>query len=931
MPVPRSADPRFSLPVYRLLLRVYPRPFRARFGSLMQATFRDAVLDARHRAGARGVAALWLHTLRDLVRSATRERLESLTALFGKAVKPRPAATTGNDDAVWNHDPQPPAPAPATRNRHGVSGMATLLQDLRYAFVTLSRQRAFSVIAVLTLALGIGANVTLFSLVDHVLLQRLPFREPDRLVRIYGTYPPLHQTRENVSPLDVLDWREQAKSLAGVSMGTGMSMALAGAGDPVMVQVGAVSANWFDVLGVSPILGRGFTPEEEVAGKHRVALLTDGLWRSRFGADPGVVGRMVKLQGADYQVIGVLPRDFESPVPTAAGDPVMYRPLVINRDPGARGGHYLLSIARLRPGVSLNSARTEMNAITQRLAAAYPVFNTDRGGVNMVPLRETIAAGARRPLVVLFGAVAFLLFIACANVANLLLARASTRQREIAVRTALGARRSRILRQLFTENLLLALLAGVVGLALAMGALRVVPALAAGNLPRTASLALDARVVWFALGTVLLTALLFGMAPARRTARANVQSALRDGGRGVTQGGGRHLRSALVMGEVAMSLVLLVGAALLTRSFDRLLSVDGGFDRRHALTASLSLPGATYPETPQILAFWDGVLQRIGALPGVTAVGGINMMPLSGSYSCDSFALDDRAPPPAGQEPCAESRRASPDYFNAMGIALLRGRFFNATDRAGGVPAVIIDQSMAQQWWPGQDALGKRIKWGDFTADEPWRTVVGVVADVKHFGLDAATRPEIYMPLAQEASAGLTLVVRTTGDPDALAVGLRAAVHAQDPDLPVSRLLTLQQIVSNSVAGPRFRTILLAAFAGTALLLSLVGLYGVLAFAVAQRRHEFGIRMAVGAARGDVLRMVLRQAVGLVLGGLFMGVPVALLGTRALRGLLFGIGAGDAASFAVAGLSLLLVGLLASWLPARRATRVDPMIALRDI
>jgi putative ABC transport system permease protein len=893
---------------YRFLLRAYPAAFREPFGDLLEATFRDGATSAFRRRRYLGLLRFWLRVLVDLSVSAIREHAEARRGS-------RQANVLADSDLI--------------RVRGG-KGMTTLSQDIRWAVRGLTRRPGFVAIAVFTLALGIGANVTMFSVVDRVLLSSLPYPESEKVVRIYAANIGTGLRDGNVSPVDVVDWRAQSSSFEAIAMGSGGFMSLTGDSEPVVVWTARWSSSLFDVLRVGPALGRLYGPAEEVIGEHRVVVLTHGFWQSRFGGDPGVIGRRLILQGEEHEVIGVLPADYEDPDPGPFGQASLLLPLAIDLSPEARGGHWLLSYGRLAAGATLRSAQTEMDAIMVGLERAYPETNTGQR-VRLVTLRESIAGEARRPLAVLFGAVALLLLIACANVANLLLARAATRGREIAVRRALGAGRGRIIRQLITESVLLSLLAGLLGSALAWSALRVIPRLSAGNLPRVESLSVDPRALLFALLASMATALVFGIVPALHGSRTDMQSTLRDGARGITRGvSGRRLRGALIIVEMSMSMVLLVGAGLLARSLNRLLSVDSGFERWNAVMLAVALPGGRYGEAGARTDFFERFLDRTRALAGVSAAGGVNMLPLTGRYSCDSFALEDRVPPAEGQEPCAESRSATPGYFEAMGMRLIRGRGIGEQDRADSPPAIIINRTMAEQYWPGQDPIGKRFKWGSFTAGTPWREIVGVVEDVKHFGLDRPVLPEVYVPHTQAPASFLFIVARTSGDAATLGSEMRTVLRSLDPDLPVVQMQTLEEIVSQSVAAPRFRTALLGTFAGLAVVLSLVGLYGVLAFTVAQRRQEFGIRLAMGARRHDVLGMVVRQGLAFVFMGLLIGVPAALVTTRVLRSMLFGIEASDPSTFAAVATLLVTVALLASWLPARRATRVDPVTALRE-
>jgi putative ABC transport system permease protein len=905
---PRSPSTavRLSLRIYRGLLRGYPPSFRQEFGDAMEATFRDAVLSAYARSGTAGLVVLWLRITKDLVLSATRERIDA-----------RRRQASHNVVA-------PGAGGPSASRQFG-----QLLHDARYAFRSLLRNPAFTAVSVLTLGIGIAAAVTIFGVIEGVLLRPLPYAEPDEIVRIYGSRTDASGGLGNVSPIDAMDWREQSRTLEDIALVNGSFFAMTGQGDPEMVWVTAASAALFDALEVEAAVGRRFTVEDETIGRHRVVILAHAFWQSRFGGDPSVVGRTVQLQGNTYEIVGVLPASFMDPTPGPFGAAALWRPFAFEYSPEARGGHWLQAYARLAPGATLASAQQEMRDIMLRLEQEYPATNTG-GTVTLMTLHDSFAGELKRPLAVLSGAVALLLLIACANVANLMLARAATRRRELAVRSALGGGRLRITRQLFAESVWIAFGAAVIGTAAAWAALRLAAAFVGQDLGVPGEIRVNGTVVLFAIGVSAFTALLFGLAPALGAMRGTLQDTLRDGGRGATTGvAGGRMRGALVVAEVALSLVLLAGAGLLGRSFQKLSSVDAGFDRQSALTATLSLPSTRY-STAEMLAFFQQFEERARALPAVREAGLVNMLPMSNRWSCDSFALGDREPPPSGQEPCAETRSVSPTYFDAFGIPSLRGRTFTGADREGAPLVAVINRRMADEFWPGEDAVGRRVKWGWHDADSPWLEIVGVVGDVKHFGLDGEDRAAIYSPMAQNPASMMTLVAGTNGDPAVVASDIRGIVRSMDPDLPLTRLETMAQVVSRSVAAPRFRTLLLGVFAAVALLLSLSGLYGVLAFAVAQRTHEFGIRMAVGAARADVLRMVVRQGLALVIAGIAIGLPVALLATRALQGLLFEIPATDAATFSAIVALLVVVSALASWVPARRATRVDPMVALRE-
>jgi putative ABC transport system permease protein len=731
----------------------------------------------------------------------------------------------------------------------------------------------------------------------------------------------------NVSPVDVVDWRAQARTLAGIATINSSTMAFSGTGEPDVIRAGVASANFFELLGVRPVLGRAFRPEEEIVGRHRVALLAHDTWRGRFGADPAVVGRTITLAGFAYQIIGVLPPGFEDP--RGGAPPELWRPLALNLTPEARGGHFLQAIGRLAPAATLRGAQAEMDAITARLAQEYPATNTDRG-VRLVQLHDAVAADVRRPLLVLLAAVGLLLVIACVNVANLVLVRAGARTRELGVRTALGAARGALVRQLLVEHALLAGAGGALGLVLAEAMGRGLATLSGGLLPQLARAQTDGAVVAFAIGISALTVLAFGMAPALGAARVDVRAALMEGGRGATAGRrARRARVVLAGVQLALSFVLLSGAGLLVKSFARLAAVDAGFAREGVLTFALALSGDRYADENAVREFHRAFLERVEALPATRAAGFVDRFPLSGSYSCDSFGLGDRPAPAEGQEPCAEYRLATPGYFAAMGIPLLSGRGLDERDRADAPPVVVVNATMARRYWPDADPLGKPFAWGSAGPDAEWRTIVGTVGDVRHFGLDQEIRAEVYVPAAQSAATFAVYAVRATGDPRALAPAIRALVRELDPDLPVRDLRPIDDVVRASVAAPRLRTVLLGTFALLALALAAVGVYGVLAYGVGQRTGEIGVRMALGAREREILVMVLRQGLGVAGIAVAAGLLGTLWATPALGELLFDVSPADPAVLGAVAAFLLMTAALAGYFPARRAARTDPMEALR--
>lgn len=835
--------------------------------------------------------------------------------------------------------------------------------DVRYGLRTLARQPLFTFVVILTLALGIGANTAIFSVVNAVLLRPLPYPDPDRLVTVSGWDLRRPETRTDsqgaVSFPDFADWRAWNTTLAHVAAYTPDDFTLTdggGRGEAAAHVAGAyVTADLFPLLGVAPALGRTFLPAEDVAGS-RVAILSHGLWQRRFGGDPRVLGRAMTVDGNRFEIVGVMPSGFGFPV---QNNPVEFW-LTVARlgettddDPqtAQRGNHFLLSVARLRPGVSLAQAQANLDALTATLRQQYP-DSDNHLGVHLVPLRRSLAGEVRPALLVLLGAAGCVLLIACVNVANLLLARATARGREIAIRAALGAGRARIVRQLLTESLLLALLGGAGGVLLALWGTDGLVALLPDNFPRLREIGVDLRVLLFTGVVSVLTGVLFGLAPAWRISRPDgADAALRAdgaaGARGTTEGGrSRRLREVLVVAEMALALALLTGAGLLVQSFLRLQRVAPGFDPHGVLTAEVSLAQADDKEqTTRNVAFYRDVLDRVSALPGVRAVSAVVPLPMGGRHWATGVIIAGRPRVGLADLPASHFRAVAPGYFAAMRIPLRSGRDFDAHDEASSPGVVIINETFARQYFPGENPLGKHIA-PQMSADpgEPRdREIVGVVGNVKFRRLSADDKPECYVPHTQFPAGALTLVVRggaaagttaTTegddGDPLALAGAVRGAVEQINRDVPLYRVRRLDQYLADSLAQPRLNTLLLSLFAGAAALLTAVGLYGVMAYAVAQRTREIGIRLALGAGRNDVRRLVAGYGLRLTLVGLVTGVVTTLGLTRLLASLLYGISPGDPTT--LAGISALLAATaaLACWLPARRATRVDPVVALRQ-
>jgi putative ABC transport system permease protein len=805
-------------------------------------------------------------------------------------------------------------------------------QDIRFGFRTLLRSPATSAVALLTLALGIGANTAIFSVVNGVLLQPLAFQDPDELVAVWESNPGRGFPRFSTSPPNYEDWRRQNQVFEEMFAASLGRYNLTGGDRPESIPGAVVTPEFFSVLGVRPALGRGILPEEGRPGGAKVVVLSQGLWQRRFGSDPGILSQRIEIDGESYAVVGVMPAGFDFPVKRE-----LWMPLVWDFPPDMRGAHFLFTIGRLKDGVTLDRALTEMKTLASRLERQYPESNTG-WTVTMLRLQDLIVEDVRPALLLLLAAVGFVLLIACANVANLLLARLASREREIAVRAALGAGRIRLVRQMLTESLVLFLVGGLLGLLFAALANRVLLSLYAGGLPRESEIGLDGRVLLFTLALSLLTGLLFGLAPALSATSGRLYGALKEGGRAMAGGArGKMIRNLLVLGEVAIALVLLVGAGLLLRSFAQLRAVDPGFRPQGVLSAQIVLPDQKYPDAERQIAFTRELLERVRAIPGVKSADTAFPLPLDGGGFILTFLAEGKPTPAAGEEPNANVRVVTPDYFQTMGTRLLQGRPFTPRDGPDAVRVVIVNKTMADKLWPGESPLGKRISY-----DEPgdpdfrWREVVGVAADIHHSSLEQEAGSEVYWPQLQTPVGGeLNLIVRTEGDPARLSGPVREVVSGIDSDLPVDRVRTMEAVVAESLSGSRFQTVLLGIFGGVALLLAAIGVYGVISYSVAQRTHEIGIRMALGARRAQVLLLVVRQGMTLVLTGVAVGLAFALLLSWWLSdrvaAYLYGGQAVDPLILVVVPLMLSAVALVANWLPARRATLVDPQVALRRV
>jgi putative ABC transport system permease protein len=807
------------------------------------------------------------------------------------------------------------------------------MNEIRFALRQLRKSPAFTFIAILTLALGIGANTAIFSVVNAVLLRPLPYKTPDQLVMIWEASKKDDIDKEPLSFPNFNDYRQQAQSFDGVGGFTNTAPILsAGDGEPERLTGAAVIGDFFSVLGIEPVMGRKFLPEENEDGKNRVVILSHAFWQRRFGADPKLVGQQITLNGNQYTVIGVMAPAFQDPVATAKRPAELWVPLAITEGMrNSRRGDFLQVVARLKPNVSADQARAELQGIAKRLEQQYPDTNT--GWLSfLVPLHEELTGNIRPALLILLGAVAFLLLIACANVANLLLARASARQREIAVRSALGASRARIIRQLLTENLILSLAGGAAGLLLAFWGTQALLAISPGNIPRLQSIGIDPQVLLFTIGISLTTGVLFGLAPAVIVSKLNLNDTLKEGGRSSAEGaGGRRVRNGLAIAEIALSLILLVGAGLLIRSFLRLQEVKPGFNPDNILTAQLSLPVAKYAENQQVVNFYDQLLERLAQQPGVKSVSLTNGLPMGGGGDFLAFFVEGKPIARTDRVPDAESRTIGSDYFRTMEIALRRGRFLSEQETQDAPRAAVINEALAKKYFAGEDPIGKRITFGDpQAADATWWNIVGIIADVRQSSLDKDAYPQIFRVYKQNPSRGMTVVMRTAGEPTSMANTLRQEVWSLDRQQPLHNVRTLEQVLADSIARPRFNTLLITILAGVALVLAAVGIYGVISYSVTQRTHEIGVRMALGASSGNVLRLVVGHGMFLAGIGLAVGVVGAFAVTRIMGSLLYGVSASDPLTYIVLVALLGFIALVASYIPARRAMRVDPVVALRN-
>ncbi len=898
-----------SVAIYRLLLIAYPRRFRRKFGASMVADFEDAC-HATGGAGSGGRVGLWRIALKDLLVSVPKERWAARQRRSDSgSIAPSPSGSG---------EPSPPEGGPRSGR------FDELLSDVKFGARTLRRRPGFALIAILTLGLGIGATTAIFSVIDAVILQPLSYPEPERLVRWWETTPSGGDF--STSQPNFLDYRAMNTTFEDMAAGTYMSLSLVGDGEPLQLDAGVVTPSMFELLGAKPLVGRTFAEAEGVFGADtRIVALSEQLWRERFSADPNVSGKKVALDGTPYVVVGVVPGTYESLM-----DPDVWVPLAPNPNEN-RGDHRLFAIGRLKEAVTLEQARTDLESIATRLSGEYPASNAG-WGIRLASFDEwLVPPELNRGMVVLLAAVGLLLLIACANVSNLLIARAASRQREIALRSSLGAGRARIVRQLVTESVILGICGAVLGLLIAYWTVPAVRVLTpADSIPRLDEASINGEALLFALVLAGLTGLTFGLAPALQASGNNLLDALKADR--IAAGTGRRLRNVMVVSEMALAVMLLIGAGLLIGSFARLMDTDTGFDLEHVLTIPLSLSSERYTETgEERMQFFVDAFERVSALPGVVGVGTTNIPPLSGGGTTTEFTVEGSSGGAANEVPMFDWRAVSPGFFETLGVPLLRGRTFRMSEDWNQAAAVVVvSETLAERTWPGEDPLGKRVAFGLNPDPGSWLTVVGVVADVRDISVDVDPRPVLYFnySLAARSWVFMNLVVRTSTEASDLAGAIRREIWEIDPTLPVPSVMPLRQNLSTSVAQPRFNMMLMGLFAGVALLLAGIGVYGIMAFSVSQRTHEIGVRMALGAGTSRVVNMVLGSAVKLTLVGAALGLAGALALSRFLDTLLYETEAIDPVVYAGVVAALGLVAVIAAVVPALRATRVDPKLAL---
>ncbi len=811
--------------------------------------------------------------------------------------------------------------------------MDTLLKDIRFALRTLRKSPGFTVVAIVTLALGIGSNTAMFSVVTAVLLRPLPFPEPDRIMAVASLTESGRGTSESYP--DFFDYRQRNRTFENMAAYHSSDETLTGVGEPMHVEANVVTTGFFEALGIQPQLGRTFRFEEEKPGNH-VVILSDGMWRNLFHADPNILGKSVNLGGRPYTIIGVMPSGFQFPISSKPRDiwVNMARDAEVDT-PGdhpatiQRGAHFIRVTGRLKPGVSREQAVADISSIVNSLKIEHPDSNFHRHNASVRPQLEALIGDNRQALLILLAAVGFVLLIACVNIANLLLARGTGRNREIAIRTALGASRARVVRQLVTESLLLSLVGAAVGVVAASWGVSTLVKFYPQNLPRLSEVNIDIRVLAFSLVVAIFSAVLFGLFPALQVTKVNIEESLREGGRAGSSLRHKRFRTTLVVAEMALGVVLLVGAGLLIRSFDRLTKVDPGFNARNVLTLNFDLTSNKYNNEKSdqfVREFFD----QLNAQPGIQMAAGTAQLPMSNSYAMITFDVEGRVAP-QGQGPAAAIGVVTHRYFETMKIPALQGRTFDERDQRKATPVLIISHSFAEKYFPNENPIGKRLKVGanDQPGEDPWREIVGVVGDIRNFDLSTAPEPMFYMPFPQLIWGAPTIVVHTAIDATAAAPMVRNLLHQMDPELPLYEVRPMEDWLALSIGRQKFQTILLGCFAGIALLLTAVGLYGVMAYSVVQRTREIGIRMALGASRADVLQMVLKGGAQMAAIGLGIGIVGALALTRFMNSMLYEMKSHDPMTFAAVCLLLGAVAMLASYIPARRATKVDPMVALR--
>jgi len=872
--------------------------------------YREAIVGGATEADADAHACRQIHDWERMAREVRLADRRHARPRYDRIVEPRlerfvaPPVASGS-------------PVPAV-TRGGRVVLANILRDTRYAVRQLLRTPGFSSVAVLTLALGIGASSAIFSVVNAVLLRPMPYPQSHDLVRVHEILQKFG--RFSVAPATFLDWRAQNTVFERIVAMNTTGATLVGAGGAERLSGGLVSWDTFEMLRVQPALGRTFRADEEVPGKDNVIVVSHGMWQRRLGSDPTIVGQSLTLNGRAITIVGVMPAAF-----SFMGDVDFWQPLALPPNP-SRGGHFLGVIARLKPGVGIVQAGAEMKAISERLALQYPSASANESA-EVVGLHESVVAGIRPALVTLLAAVGIVILIACANVANLLLVRASVRGKEMAIRTALGAGRARLVLQMLCESLALAVAGGSIGLLLAYLAIQPIQTLSAGSIPRAATISIDGTVLLFAVVVSVATGILFGLAPAWQASRNTIGTVLKEGGRSSTASSGRWVRNSLLVAEVGLSIVLLVGATLLLRSFSRLINVDPGFRPEHVLAFRVALPPAAYPQGHHRIAFFDRLLQSLDALPEITSAGMTQSLPMRGDYVL-SFTIQGQPAPKPNEEPSANYRVVSPGYFETIGIPLLRGRTVTERDGEKAPKVAVVDQKFVDRYFPDRDPIGQGIDIGNGT--DGFFEIVGVVGGIRDDSLEANPAPTMYIPFAQNTFSGMWVVARTPGDPAALPAAVRQTIRSIDSTLPAFAMAPLTTVVSESVAQRRFSMLLLGVFAAIALFLAAVGLYGVVAYTVSQRTQEIGLRMAIGAQRNDVLRLVVGGGMKLALLGVVIGLVVALALGRLIATLLYEVTPFDPVSYSATIFVLLAVCALACYVPARRAMRVDPIVALRQ-